>query len=77
MVARLKGVIRKLVRYTQSTIIKGMNIFEGWTLASEVLDKMKNLGNDMVFKIDFEKSSDNVDWDFLWFVMSKMGFGDR
>lgn len=42
-----------------------------------MLDKMKNVGNGMVFKIDFKKAYDSVEWNFLWFVMSKMGFRDR
>lgn len=31
----------------------------------------------MVFKIDFEKDYNCVDWDFLWFVLIKMGFGEK
>lgn len=42
-------------------------------MASEVLDEIKTVGNGIVFKNDFEKAYDNVDWNFLWFVLYKMG----
>lgn len=31
----------------------------------------------VIFKLDFKKVYDKVSWDFLWFIMSRMGFGDR
>ncbi|PNX61152.1 receptor-like kinase, partial [Trifolium pratense] len=30
-----------------------------------------------MFKVDFEKAYDSVDWKFLDFVMSKMGFPEK
>lgn len=42
-------------------------------MVSEVLDKMECLGYGIVFKIDFEKTCDCVDWEFLWFVFAKIG----
>lgn len=77
LVARLRGVIGKLVQDSQSAFIKGRNIFYGWTVASEVLDEMRRTGDEMVFKIDFEKAYDCVNWDFLLFALSKMGFEVR
>lgn len=59
--AMLKEVIGKLVWDTQSAFIKGMSIFEGWTVASEVLDEMKHNREGIVFKIDFEKAYDSID----------------
>lgn len=71
--ATLKGVIGKLVRDSQSSFIKGRSIFDGCTVASEVLDTMRRDGEGVVFKIDFEKTFDCVDWD-RWFILYKMGF---
>lgn len=48
-----------------------------WTLASEVLDALKRAREEVVFKIDLEKSYDCMDWEFLWFVLTKIGVGDR
>lgn len=38
---------------------------------------MKVMGNGMVFKINLKKAYNCVDCDLLWFVMYKMGFGER
>lgn len=43
-------------------------------MALEVVDAMKRQGKGIVLKIDFEKTYDCVDWEFLWFVMDRMGF---
>lgn len=42
-----------------------------------MIDEMRQIWKGMVLKIEFEKVYDYVDWDFLWFVLSKMGFGER
>lgn len=33
--------------------------------------------SEWVFKVDFEKTYDNVDWGFLDYVLLKKGFGDQ
>lgn len=32
--------------------------------------------NCLLFKVDFKKAYDKVSWDYLTFVMKKMGFGE-
>lgn len=44
LAAILKGVIDKLVWDTQSAFMIGRNIFKGWTMASDMLDEMKRIG---------------------------------
>lgn len=43
---------------------------------SKVIDIMKRNMNGIIFKLDFEKAYDQVNWDFLWFIMHRMRFGD-
>jgi len=31
----------------------------------------------VIFKIDYEKTYDFVSWDFLYYMMSRLGFCDR
>ena len=43
---------------------------------------MKNIGKKrkkegVMFKIDFEKAYDHVEWDFIDHVLEKKGLGDR
>lgn len=43
-------------------------------MALEVVDAMSRMGKGVIFKIDFEKAYDCVDWDFSWFILSTIGF---
>lgn len=73
LAVRLKRVIGKFVRDMQSAFIKGRNIFQRWTVATEVLDAMKRNREDFVFKIDFKKAYNCVDWDFYGLFWVKWG----
>lgn len=63
--ARLRGVVGKFLRDSKSVFIKERNIFEVLTVALEVLDDMRRMGDGMVFKIYFTKAYDCVDCDLL------------
>lgn len=43
----------------------------------EVVEVMRWVGDGCVFQIDFEKTYNCMDWDFLFFMIKKMGFGTR
>lgn len=43
-------------------------------MALDMVEVMKRLGTDCIFKIDFEKIYHYVEWDFLDFVFGQMGF---
>jgi len=47
-------------------------------LANEVMDsRVKSRKAGAVCKLDIEKVYDHVNWDFLFYVMKRMGFGER
>lgn len=47
-------------------------------MVSEVMSMAKREGsNCLVMKIDYEKAYDCVSWDYLRYVMKKMGFGNK
>lgn len=46
-------------------------------MASEVVETMRWTGEEVVFKVDFEKAYDCMDWDFLVFMLGRIGFGAR
>ncbi|GJX03142.1 putative RNA-directed DNA polymerase [Tanacetum coccineum] len=47
-------------------------------LVNEVVDFIKKSKNScLIFKVDFEKAYDCVNWEFLYEVMSQMGFGRK
>ncbi|KAJ9555268.1 hypothetical protein OSB04_009882 [Centaurea solstitialis] len=75
---RIKGVMGKIINSSQSAFIKGRYILDGILVANEVVDfvkKKKNAG--FIFKVDFEKAYDSVEWFFLLDCLKKMGFGAK
>ncbi|RVW81741.1 LINE-1 retrotransposable element ORF2 protein [Vitis vinifera] len=57
---------------TRETILDAVRI------ANEIVDEKKRSGEEgVVFKIDFEKAYDHVNWDFLDHVLEKKGFSPR
>jgi hypothetical protein len=48
------------------------------TYANEIVDEAKRRKKELLmFKVDFEKAFDSVDWSFLDCVMLKMGFHEK
>lgn len=72
---RLKMVIVSVISETQTTFVKNKQILYGVLIANEVVDETQKLKKElMLFKVDFEKAYDSVDWGYLDVVMSKMAF---
>ena len=72
---KLKCVIGSVISYTQTAFVPGRQILDGILVANEVVDEVKKLNQIMLlFKVDFEKAYDSVDWTYLDDVMSKMSF---
>nr|ABN08584.1 RNA-directed DNA polymerase (Reverse transcriptase) [Medicago truncatula] len=60
---------------TIMAFIKGRQILDGILLANEVVDEARKLKKELLlFKVDFGKPYDSVDWCYLDAVMLKMGF---
>ncbi|XP_071688580.1 uncharacterized protein [Rutidosis leptorrhynchoides] len=75
---RIKKVIPNLVGFEQSAFIKGRNIMDGVLFANESLEFLRSKHiKSMVFKVDFEKAFDSLNWDFLDEMMLLMGFGSK
>jgi len=72
---RLKMVIESVISETQTTFVKDRQILDGVLIANEVVDETRKLKKElMLFKVDFEKAYDSVDWEYLDVVMYKMAF---
>ncbi|MCI44542.1 transposon TX1 putative protein, partial [Trifolium medium] len=66
----MKKLLPKLIDETQSAFVQGRQILDGVLIANEVIDEAKRKKREvLMFKVDFEKAYDSVDWDFLDFVM--------
>lgn len=72
---RLREVVHLVISDCQSAFIKGRQILDGVLIANELVDNEKRSKKEGVFfKVDFEKAYDSVSWDFLDYMMMKMGF---
>lgn len=72
---RLKKVIDSLISETQSAFVAGRYILDGPLIISEVLSFARRCGKELfMFKIDFAKAYDNVNWAFVILVMRQMNF---
>jgi hypothetical protein len=72
---RLRRVIGSVISETQTAFVKDRQILDGILIANEVVDEARRSKKELLlFKVDFEKAYDSVDWGYLDAVMGKMGF---
>jgi hypothetical protein len=72
---RLREVIDSVISGVQSAFIKGRQILDGILVANEIVDEARKSKKElMLFKVDFEKAYDSIDWNCLDEVMLKMSF---
>ncbi|GJT10444.1 putative RNA-directed DNA polymerase [Tanacetum coccineum] len=75
---RLAKVIASVIGPNQSVFIEGRQILDGCLIANEIIriasiEKLKLL----LFKVDFKKDFDSVNWNFLLDTMRQMWFGSK
>jgi len=72
---RLCSIIGSVISETQSAFVKGRQIIDGILVANEVVDDARKCKKELLlFKVDFEKAYDSIDWRYLDEVVYKMGF---
>ncbi|CAJ2677955.1 unnamed protein product [Trifolium pratense] len=74
---RLKRVLGKVISNCQSAFLPQRQILDGVLILNEILDLAKRRKDEcLLFKVDFERAYDTVNWGFLERMMVKMGFSD-
>jgi len=72
---RLKNVMPFIIHERQSAFIEGRHMLYSALIANEVIDEAKRCHKPcMIFKVDYEKAYDSVCWNFLIYMMRRMGF---
>ncbi|MCI15293.1 RNA-directed DNA polymerase (Reverse transcriptase) [Trifolium medium] len=75
---RLTTVMHSIVASTQSAFLKGHFLVDGVMVVNEVVDLAKKTGREcLIFKVDFEKAYDSVEWSFLDYMLGRFGFSDK
>ncbi|PNX59990.1 cysteine-rich receptor-like protein kinase, partial [Trifolium pratense] len=72
---RLRLVIGSVISESQTTFVKDRQILDGILIANEVVDDARKAKKElMLFKVDFEKAYDSMDWGYLDADMERMTF---
>jgi hypothetical protein len=77
LAARLAKVMGSIISASQSAFLKGRQLVDGVLVLNEVVDSARKTGKEcLIFKVDFEKAYDSVDWNFLVYMLHRFGFND-
>ena len=73
---RLKRVLSDIIDERQTAFIKGRHLLHGVLIANEVVvEEAKRCKKPcLVFKVDYEKAYNSVSWEFLNYMMTRLGF---
>ena len=78
LLGRLYKVLQDTIFMSQGAFVEGRQILDAILIANElVYEKRRSREAGVVFKIDFEKAYDHVDWGFLDHVLERKGFSSR
>ena len=72
---RLKKVMSDIIDERQSAFIGGRHLLHSVIIANEVVEEAKRGQKSCImFKVDYERAYDSVSWDFLTYMLRRLGF---
>jgi len=78
MARRLASVMNSIISPVQSAFLKGRHLVDGVLVINELVDYAKKEKKEcLIFKVDFEKAYDSVDWGFLEYMMIRVGMCEK
>jgi len=78
LAARLKKVMDPIISRNQTAFLKGRQILNEPVILNEIIDEAKKKRKPCaIFKIDFKKAYDSVNWEFLEYMLRRMGFLEK
>ncbi|PKU68054.1 integrator complex subunit 11 [Dendrobium catenatum] len=75
---RLINILPNIISLNQTGYVKGRSIFDNILLAQKITHdiNVKVKGGNVIFKLDVSKAYDNINWNFLYKVLSLFGFNN-
>lgn len=71
-------VIRKIIGYAKTSYVEGRNILDGPLIVNEIFSWSKRIKRKtLLFKFDFGKAFDSVNWDYLDSILLQMNSGHK
>lgn len=75
---RMKAVLPTIISPQQIAFLPGRKILDGVVVINELVDWEKRQCKKMlIFKVDFQKAYDSVNWRFLEYMLLHLGFGQK
>lgn len=72
---RLAKVLPKIIDECQSAFLSERSLLHSALVANEVVEEVKRRkGKCVIFKVDYEKAYGLVNWEFLLYMMRRLGF---
>ena len=67
---RLRSVVGGVTSSSLSAFVPGRQILDGLLIANEIVDETRKKKKELLlFKVDFEKAYDSVDWKYLYTML--------
>ncbi|VFQ75326.1 unnamed protein product [Cuscuta campestris] len=76
---RLQKILPKIISFEQTGFQQNKGIEEQILLTEEMVHKIDNKtrGRNIIIKLDMAKAFDNMEWDFITFVLQSLGFSKK
>ncbi|XP_057445076.1 secreted RxLR effector protein 78-like [Lotus japonicus] len=75
---RLKCVMGKIIDERQFAFIEGRSMLNSVVILNEVVHEAKlRKRSTLIFKVDYEKAYDSVEWSFLLYMLKRMNFSNK
>lgn len=71
-------MLPNIIDTSQSAFIRGRELLDSILVANEVVEDIKREKTKwVIIKVDYEKTYDSMRWDFLYYMMDRLGFSRK